>query len=61
VYASGGGCAQFFEAPLAADNGELLAEIREADAYLCSYGVQSWLDDKVRRRTSHHRVGAIGS
>lgn len=61
VCASGGSCAQFSKAPLAADNGELLAVFREADAYLCSYSVQSWLDDKVRRRTSHHRVGAIGS
>lgn len=61
VRASGGSCAQFSKAPLAADNGELLAVFREADAYLCSYSVQSWLDDKVRRRTSHHRVGAIGS
>lgn len=50
-----------FEAPLAVDNGELLAMIMEADAYLYSYSVQSWLDDKVRRRRSCHRMGATGS
>lgn len=51
----------YSEAHWAVDSGELLAMIMEAGAYLYSYCVQSWLDDKVRGRRSCHRMGETGS